>query len=181
MVPAMTTPPEFDRSAAGDRKVIHDVNTSGWHVVQVAPQGGHHGWAFSIGLFHTFRHPEIVVFGLPDDVMDTLIHTIGNAIRRGVAFQDGHENPDLMRPYRCVFKTVEPLWYARVLAHATWFYGGHDFPALQLFWPDREHRFPWHEAFDPELVSFQPLLFHHEPQRAGTQQWVVPPRTKDGP
>ncbi|MBI3606762.1 MAG: DUF4262 domain-containing protein [Nitrospirae bacterium] len=171
----MTVPPDSDRSAVGDRQVIHDVNTVGWHVVQVTPQGAHHGWAFSIGLFHTFRHPEVVVFGLPDDVMATLIQTIGHAIRSGGSFQDGQENLDLMRPYRCVFRAVDPVWSAPVLAHATWFYGGQEFPALQLFWPDREHRFPWEEVFDPELVSFQPVLFHREPQRAGTLRWVRSP------
>jgi hypothetical protein len=52
------------------------------------------------------------------------------------------------------------------LPDAAWFYGAGSFPALQLVWPDRAHRLPWEEGFDPDLWSFQPLLFHGDASAA---------------
>lgn len=148
------------------RLVIRDVNVSGWHVSCVEPTGGHHGWAFSVGFLQTFGHPEVAIFGLPVDVERTLLDAIGQGLRDGRTFLEGTEDETLASPYRCVFKRIEPTWISAVLPAAAWFYGGRDFPAVQLFWPDRAHRFPWEEHFDGQLQTFQPLLFHADAESA---------------
>jgi hypothetical protein len=40
----------------------------GWHVVKILEKHETPGWAFSVGLYKNFNHPEIVVFGLNDEV-----------------------------------------------------------------------------------------------------------------
>jgi hypothetical protein len=144
------------------RLVIRDVNTSGWHAAVVDPHRGHHGWAFTIGFTQTFAHPEVVVFGLPADVLRAVLDAIGCELRAGRMFADGEDNAILAPPYRCVFRDVDAAWRDLVLPGAAWFYGGRPFSALQLVWPDRGHRFPWETEFDPDLIAFQPLLFHAE-------------------
>jgi len=47
-----------------DRKLLADVQGHGWHVIGVETDEEEPGFAYSIGLYHTFRHPEIIVFGL---------------------------------------------------------------------------------------------------------------------
>jgi hypothetical protein len=42
------------------------------------------GWAYSIGLWHTLRSPEICVFGLAVDTMMSLINEAGEAVRNGM-------------------------------------------------------------------------------------------------
>jgi hypothetical protein len=154
------------KTPADGRVVIRDVNTAGWHVARVEPGGDHHGWAFSVGFVQTFDHPEVVVFGLPDDVQRALIDTIGRHLRLGHAFPDGHVEKTLAPPYRCVFRAVNAAWCSRVLPAASWFYGNRPFHALQLCWPDRAQRLPWEAGFDPDLLTFQPLLFHADPDAA---------------
>jgi hypothetical protein len=147
------------RNPNDDRIVIRDVNTVGWHVADVAPSGGHHGWAFTVGFTQTFGHPEVVVFGLPADVLRTILETIGHELRKGRKFPDGHEDATLTPPYRCVFRGVYAGWLGAVLPAASWFYGERVYSAVQLFWPDREQRLPWDSGFDKSLADFQPLLF----------------------
>ena len=142
------------------RLVIRDVNTTGWHIARVAPAGDHHGWAFSVGFAQTFDHPEVAIFGLPDDVTRALLGTIGQQLRAGRTFRDGHEDASLAPPFRFLFRTIDVAWQAAVLPVASWFYGDRPFSSVQLFWPDRNHKFPWDAGFDPHLVPFQPLLFH---------------------
>lgn len=140
--------------------MIREVNTVGWHIARVPPAGDHHGWAFSVGFAQTFDHPEVAVFGLPDDVTRALLDTIAQQLRAGAAFHDGYQDASLAPPFRFVFRSIDVTWQAAVLPVASWFYGGRSFAALQLFWPDRAHKLPWEPGFDQDLVSFQPLLFH---------------------
>lgn len=147
------------RTPGNDRLVIRDVNTVGWHVACVEPAGGHHGWAFSVGFVQTFGHPEVTIFGLPSDVHRALLDAIGQQLRAGRTFPDGHVDASLAPPYPCVFRAVHVGWHAVVLPSASWFYGGREFTAVQLFWPDRTQRLPWDTGFDPGLAGFQPLLF----------------------
>ncbi|MEW6683232.1 MAG: DUF4262 domain-containing protein [Nitrospirota bacterium] len=155
-------PLDAAHSPLDGRRVIRDINTVGWHVARVPPAGGHHGWAFSVGFAQTFDHPEVAIFGLPDDVLRALLDTIGRHLRAGRTFRDGHEDATLAPPFRFVFRAVDPAWRAAVLPVASWFYGDRSFTAVQSFWPDRAHRLPWEEGFDPDLVGFQPLLFHDD-------------------
>ena len=165
---------DHDLSAAS-RKVIHDVNTHGWHVMKVLGTSENPAWAFSIGLFHSFKHPEILMFGLPLDTMHQVINAVGLQARAGRRIEAGTEVDDLLEGFRCAFKAVEPVWYEPVLGYATWYYKGRAFPTLQCFWPDREHRFPWDPRFDASLISRQPLVFHRDAENARAQNLVVNP------
>jgi hypothetical protein len=151
---------------ASSRKVIHDVNTHGWHVVKVDVRDEHPGWAFSIGLFHTFQHPEFLIFGLDLDLMHRLINSLGEEIRAGRRFEADFEHDALLKGYRCALKPVDPVWYPHILGFATWYYKGAEFPTLQCFWPDKQHRYPWQSGFDAKLESHQPLLFKRDPVAA---------------
>lgn len=146
--------------------MIHDVSTHGWHVMKVLGTTVDQGWAFSIGLFHTFNHPEVLMFGLRLEAMHQVINAVGLQIRAGRRLDPDTEVDDLLEGYRCTFKVVDPVWYELVLGYATWYYKGHAFPTLQCFWPDRDHRFPWDPRFDSALIARQPLLFQKDTQQA---------------
>jgi hypothetical protein len=54
---------EHDPSCEGgdDEKLVRDVSEYGWHVLKVLDEPGAPGWAYSIGLYRNFDHPEIIV------------------------------------------------------------------------------------------------------------------------
>jgi hypothetical protein len=158
-----------------DRKVIRDVNVYGWHVTIVSAGGGNPNWAYSIGLFHTFRHPEIVVFGLDEDLMHQLINHVGREAKAGREYAPDREYDDILEGYGCTFRPVDPSWYHPVLNFASWFYGGAVFPALQLIWPDSLHRYPWEPGFESRFVRDQPLLFRADPVEARGEWLLEPP------
>lgn len=156
-----------DDWSAADRKVLADVKTAGWHVVKVPEAEGTPGWAFSIGLHHTFGHPEVVVFGLPLEVMHEAINTLGAAVREGAIFEADTRHDDVaFAGVACAFRTVQRRWYAPFLGYATWFYRGKTFPALQCFWPDKAGRFPWEASGDSRVEQLQPLLFRTDADAA---------------
>jgi hypothetical protein len=151
-----------------DEKVFTDVAEYGWHVVRVLEKSETPGWAFSIGIYRNFNHPEVVVFGLNGDLMHSVINSIGEDVRTGKRFEvDGHY-PDLIEAYSCTFKPVSPVWYYDFLGYANWFYKNQTYPVLQCIWPDRNGRYPWESEFNPNWLWAQPLLFHDQADQART-------------
>jgi hypothetical protein len=150
-----------DNSHPADQKFIAQIETHGWNVTNVFRREGETGpeWSFSTGLFHTFQHAEIVIFGLELDNMQKIVNTIGSAIKGGAKFKSGHEYHDIFAYFGCQFRPVEASRYADYLGWAIWFYDGDPFPVLQCFWPDREGHHPLDPSCSPGVVELQPFLF----------------------
>lgn len=65
-----------------EQKVIDGIAKFGWHCVGIGEEGDQVSHAFSVGLFHTFKHPELVIFGLRDEVAQRILSLAADAIRR---------------------------------------------------------------------------------------------------
>jgi hypothetical protein len=141
-----------------ERKVIHDVTSHGWHVVSVLEDEEGPGFAFTIGLFTTFGHPELVMVGLGREVMHACLNELGEEIRAGARLAHGTATQSLLEGYRCVFVEVDRTHYRDYLGFARWWHRGSDFPALQVVWPDKDDRLPWHAYANPALAKQEPLL-----------------------
>jgi len=158
-----------------DQKLLDDVEKYGWHVMKVLETPETPGWAYSVGLYKSFGHAEIVVFGQDSDLMHFMINTIGEGVQQGKTFTVDERYADLIEAYQCTFKSVGLKWYRAFLGFASWFYDGDDYPVLQCFWPDFENRYPWDSMFDQQLRWAQPLLFHDEPIAARVEGWIETP------
>jgi hypothetical protein len=101
-----------------DQKVLDDVVQHGWHVMKVLDQADSPGWAYSIGLYKNFSHPEIVVFGLGSNLMHSIINSIGEDVRSGKAFALDGRYHDLIEAYACTFKNVGRVWHQPFLGYA---------------------------------------------------------------
>jgi hypothetical protein len=44
----------------GERKVIADIAKFGWHCVHIHGEGELVEYAFTVGLFQTYKHPELI-------------------------------------------------------------------------------------------------------------------------
>jgi hypothetical protein len=151
-----------------DEKILADVAEYGWHVVKILETDETPGWAFSIGLYQNFNHPEVIVFGLNADLMHFVINSIGDDVRSGKSYEVDCEYADLIDAYCCTFKVVNPVWYSHFLGYANWFYKNREYPVLQCIWPDRNSRYPWEPEFNPNWLWAQPLLFHADTDSART-------------
>jgi hypothetical protein len=152
-----------DQEAAGRAAIARarkDVELYGWHVVMI--QGdGEPGFLFTIGLWQSYRHPEIVLFAPSEDPsgMAGRIQAVAERVSEEEVFEADSTHESLFGRFAGAFRTVDCVWYPWFLGTAMAFYGGIDFPVLQLFWPDGEGTFPWDQGFSAELFPFQPHLF----------------------
>lgn len=148
---------------AADLALIADVAQRGFHAAVVAVEGKAFAHAFSVGLFRSWDHPEVAIFGLAPPDLHAAIARAAARVRRGERFDDGDVAEGLVEGRPVVFRRVVPRHYAAHLGHAVWYHGGARFPALQAVWADDAGRFPWDRWFPRELREAQPLLFEREP------------------
>jgi Domain of unknown function (DUF4262) len=142
-----------------DRKLLSDIEKYGWHIVFVAEEEDSPRFAFTVGLYYSFSHPEILVVGLKQEVAHSLLKSIVTRIEAGAKFEEGELISDIAT-FPLTFVPVELDNYRDYLGYAMWFYGSMPapFPALQLIWPDASGLFPWQEGYDSRFSELQPLL-----------------------
>jgi hypothetical protein len=157
-----------------ERRVIEDVRQYGWHIVGVEEDQEGPAFAYSIGIYHTLKQPEIIVFGLSDiKLMWQIINGIGDDMRKGKTFEDWKEYDEILEGYSCMFRQVDQGFYREYVGYANRFYRPDEFPVLQCVWPDGLGRYPWHPEFPAALHARQPVLaqqgdwrFHEGKNRA---------------
>lgn len=142
----------------GDRRLLEDVRTVGWHVIGIEADEEGPALAYTVGLQHSFGHPELVMFGLPIDTLFGALNALGDAIKDGGRFQAEEETDQALGGYLVLFETVAPAHYREYLGYARWFYQGDHFAALQCVWPDAQPRYPTDPEFNTQLAGLQPSL-----------------------
>src|SRR5437016_3632119 len=130
--------PEDDR----DRKLLGDIERVGWTVIGVLADEEGPGFSYSVGLFHTLGHPELLLMGLRPQTAHQLINSIGGMARDGERFEAGKRYEGIAAGFPLVFVEMERRYYKEYLGYAGWFYRGPDFPVLQCVWPDKQGVFP---------------------------------------
>ncbi len=148
---------------AADLRLMADVAQYGFHLSVVPGERERPGHAFSVGLFRSWDHPEIAMFGRPAADLGAAIARAAERVRRGERFDHGDLVDGLVDGSAVAFRRIVPRHYAAHLGHAVWYHGGTRFPALQAVWADAAGHFPWDRWCAREQREAQPVLFEPEP------------------
>jgi len=149
-----------------DRRVRSDVDAHGWHVVKIMGDDRAPPWAFTIGLEHSFSHPEVLIFGMELELLHRLLNHVGALVRTGRRFDDVERPAGVLEKHPPAFRPVLARWHGAFVGNAAWFYRERPFRVLQCFWPDAAGHLPWDANFDPAWAGRQPLLFLDDEQTA---------------
>jgi hypothetical protein len=109
-------------------------------------------FAYTVGLWHTHRSPELAMFGLD-------IYLMQDGIAAGEPVEADQERHDLIKRYPVVLKQVDLRWYREYFGQAIAFYRRPPFPILEVVWPDRDGRFPWQPEHRQQHPALQPKLW----------------------
>lgn len=148
---------------AADLRLMADVAQSGFHVAVVSDEREPAAHAYSVGLFRSWDHPELAIFGLAPEDLRSAIGGLGERVRHGERFDHDDVAEGVLDDRAIAFRRIVPRHCGTFLGHAVWYHGGTRFPALQAVWADAEGRFPWDRWFPRELRNAQPVLFEPEP------------------
>jgi hypothetical protein len=150
--------PRTKATDASDQKLLDDVRDFGWHCISVFGDDEHEPFTYSIGLFHTYGHPELLIYGLPRKVAHAVLNIAAEAAAKGRPLNLSEPTNELLEGYPCVFVPVPPSEYPEHVGFARWYYEGDNFPVQQVVWPSKSGLFPWHPEATLEFRSKQPVL-----------------------
>lgn len=124
-------------------KIREDIAAQGWSWIWVFdPDGESPSFAYTIGFKATFGRPETVVVGLPEGTSEGVLSSVCAELESGASFSDGDVSDDVLEAFSVRFMAVSEDFLSNTLTQATEFYGGQNFEALQLYWPDGDGNFP---------------------------------------
>lgn len=147
-------PDELDRRT---QMTVDTVVEHGWQVIMVPEDAHGPGWAYTIGLWHGHRIPELAMFGLDVPLMHKILNDMAKQATSGLApaadqpWEDAASVPLML-------KGVDYRWYSAFFGGAIGFYRKPPFAFAQVVWPSKNGAFPWQTAGD-ELLDRQPRLW----------------------
>lgn len=135
-----------------------NIEKFGLQVIMVSATDYSPPFAYSIGLYKSYQHPEIICFGLPNDLIHAIINDIADLVKKGEKIKPSKNYYNIFKDSRAEFLEVDERNIDDYFAAAINFYETIKFPALQLVWTDRNGKFPWEENFEDKFLHDQPFL-----------------------
>src|SRR5262249_711689 len=121
----------------GERKVLADIAKHGWHCLNILEEDGLPSFAFTIGLFQTLQHPELIIFGLNRHLAHQILGIVATGLAEGRRLDLTQPTEDLLEKGSCVFVEVPRSQYREHVGFARWYYEGDGFPLAQIVYPNR--------------------------------------------
>ena len=152
----MTT--ENEHSCRDDNRTKSDIEKYGLSVILIEATEYLPSFAYSIGLWSKYSHPEIICFGLSTQTLHTLINDVAEIVKSGQKIEMNKSHTDIFENSKAEFLKVDNENLSDYFGTAIDFYNSEKFPSLQLVWTDRNDKFPWETDFEEEFIHRQPLL-----------------------
>lgn len=120
--------------------LVETVRKHGWTPLWIAREIG---YAHTVGVYHSFGQPEIVMFGLEGPGMQLWLNAAVEHGRDHGWPADGEPFHGVLDDFPTQLRTVHDSWQNALFGAAHRFYRGKRVPVRQLVWPDRNGRWPW--------------------------------------
>jgi hypothetical protein len=140
------------------QQLLHDLREHGVHIAHVPAHEGAPEYSYTVGLWHQYEQPEVIVFGLERAAADALLQLLTDDVDEGKRFAAGSAHDGLLHGYPARFRAVPPAHAASHCPLAQWAYDGAQPPFVQLVWPDKQGRWPWQDDVREGFAELQPVL-----------------------
>lgn len=139
-----------DKLQAQNQRILDNIRSHGWHCLHVFPtKDDQDRFTYSIGFSESYSAPEIVIFGVSREKAQAALNECAWLLRNGHAIRTDVEDGNVLAGgYHVIFKSIRPEYFGEYLGTAVRYYQDRPFDAVVMFFPDREHRFPWDEGYD---------------------------------
>jgi uncharacterized protein DUF4262 len=146
----------------------------GWGVVSVPDEGRRPAYAYTVGLWHSFSHAEVSVFGRDEDEMVRWLNTVGGAVKGGRVLLPDRLGDDVLGSEEVFPRPALASWHRHIFGAALAFYRGQPVPMLQLVWADPDGILPWEPGCDEECLAAQPRLYERVTAAPIPDRWPFP-------
>ncbi|HTC50456.1 MAG TPA: DUF4262 domain-containing protein [Steroidobacteraceae bacterium] len=150
--------PRTNSSNEYEQRILANIQRSGWQCTSVGAGEGSPCFSYTIGLFHSFGFPELIVLGLRPSTAYGMLKIAADAARAGNPLNLTKPSDALLEGYQCEFVPVPSAAYGQYVLSASWYYEAEVFPVHQVVWPSEEGMFPWDATADAGFRATQPVL-----------------------
>jgi hypothetical protein len=157
----MSNPPPVVKDDL-EKIVLSNIAEYGWHCVNIVEDNGCPPWTFTIGLYETWNHPELIVIGRSRATSHAMLKTLADDIELNDPPNLGAPDGDVLLGVKCHYVEVNPRYYSDYIGFALWFYRKRKFPLHQIIWPNSDGLYPWDARAPTAFKEWQPVL--GEPQ-----------------
>lgn len=142
-----------------EQRLLDNIARFGWQATSVfSKDGSEPDFSYTVGLYHSFGFPELIMIGLPSKISHGILSIAANAAAAGTPLNLAEPTDALLEDYPAVFIEVPRSCYAEYVGSCLWYYEGEDFPLFQIVWPSRDLKYPWQPDAHESFKSGQPVL-----------------------
>lgn len=146
--------------ASEDEEIGTSVAKHGWHAISVNDASPE--FVYTCGLVTTFEHPELIIFGLESREGYSVLAVMVEDLRRGRSFARPGTYDAILEGcpigIRKVHPTQREMYLGYAIGHCRLMGNASGLRARQVFWPDKQGRFPFDIGCDVEVYQLQPRL-----------------------
>jgi hypothetical protein len=147
-----------EHNCVDENKFSADIEKFGWKVIMLNSTDYLPSFAYTVGLWKNYNHPEIISFGLTIKTLHLILNDAGEIAKAGKSIEVGKNYDNFFENSDSQFLKVDSRNISDYFGQAIRYYKTADFPAIQLVWTDRNNKFPWDNNYEEEFVFRQPLL-----------------------
>jgi len=115
-----------------DLAISENIRRFGRHAMMVPEDDIGPGFAYTIGLAHSFGSPELAMFGLDIHVMHRALNVLGQRTANGTPLADGQEYAGALEQRPVLLRRADQRWYRTFFGRAIGFYRRPPLPVLQV-------------------------------------------------
>lgn len=158
MIPPTALDAPADKLDDQEKNFVAQVREHGWLRTSVFEDDEGPGFSYTTGFWRGQEVPEIIVFSLNAQLAHDVLWDLYRDAAAGVRFPTGQRLSNVFANTEAVFLPVAKPLYREYLGWGRWFYGGDDWPCVQLVWPDAFGKFPWEAGYEERFANSQPNL-----------------------
>ena len=147
-----------DKLDPDEKNFLAQIREHGWFRTSVLEESGSPSFSYTTGFWVSVRQPELITFGMKSELAHDVLWDMFRDAQAGQSLPIGSRTDQVFANIPAYVFPVAKRHYHEHLGWSRWFYGGDDFPCLQIIWSDRGGLFPWQPEFDPAFVGLQPDL-----------------------
>jgi len=141
-----------------EQKAIDDIEKYGCHILHVMEDEENPRFTYSIGIEKSTGKPDLIIYGLKNEVAQWLINEYNNRIRNGEVFEPSKLYGGFLDGFDIAFIEVEKKHYKEHFGWGLWYNKDENFKMLQLVYPSTLGVWPWDKEAPEDFTWFQPLL-----------------------
>ncbi|OZG74652.1 hypothetical protein BTA51_06605 [Hahella sp. CCB-MM4] len=129
--------------------IAEKIKKFGWYFQEVYgdTESGEQPFYYSIGFEKTLGQPELLMFGLPKKAAHSIMSHCFNLMKDGETLETEKPLSRVIKdPFNVWLKPIRKDCFDEYLGIAVDYYGNDNFRANLVFFPDKQHLFPWEEG-----------------------------------